>query len=65
MSTTSTGVPRTSRGGKKDSVRIISMPMYTGKMPGNLAEVLMLGWARMASKSSLLMRAHGTSIDGM
>ena len=43
MPTTSTGVTRTMYGGKYESVSIISMPMYTGKIPGNFADVLMLG----------------------
>jgi hypothetical protein len=63
--TTSTTVPRTMRGGRYDSVKIISMPMKTGRIPGSFAEVEMLGCARISSKVSLDMRAAGTSTDGM
>ncbi len=53
------------RGGKYDSLRIISMPMYTGKMPGNLAEAFMFGCACVSSNYTLVMRTDGGSMDEM
>ena len=45
-------------------MRIISMPTKTGRMPGNLAVVPMLGNACISSKASLGMRVAGASIAG-
>ena len=52
-------------GGKYDSVSIISMPTYTGKMPGNLAVTLMFGWLLIALRSSSLIWIAGTSMEGI
>ena len=52
-------------GGRKDSVRIMSMPTYTGRMPGNLADSPILAWARMSSKSTLLRCLDGLSMERM